>query len=179
MRRLCGIDVAHAQVSRANQLLDEELTGWRRLALGDIQRLILDVRREKIGHGGSAVSCAVAADITPHGRGGLLGVSVSLREGEVDQCGGTRSGATGSRGVSGLGKFRQAVDLNGAPGTTRTCDLLIRSQTLYPTELRAHPANLHKVQFPAPLRNPILDPAGSGGGPGRPGGTMCVSCFSP
>ena len=28
-------------------------------------------------------------------------------------------------------------DFNGAPGTTRTCDLLVRSQTLYPTELRA------------------------------------------
>src|SRR5581483_3583730 len=26
---------------------------------------------------------------------------------------------------------------NGAPGMTRTCDLLVRSQTLYPTELRA------------------------------------------
>ena len=26
---------------------------------------------------------------------------------------------------------------NGAPSTTRTCDLLVRSQTLYPTELRA------------------------------------------
>ncbi len=25
----------------------------------------------------------------------------------------------------------------GAPGTTRTCDLLVRNQTLYPTELRA------------------------------------------
>ena len=27
---------------------------------------------------------------------------------------------------------------DGAPGKTRTCGLLIRSQTLYPTELRAH-----------------------------------------
>ena len=27
---------------------------------------------------------------------------------------------------------------NGAPGRARTCDLLIRSQTLYPTELRVH-----------------------------------------
>src|ERR1700754_2370809 len=27
-----------------------------------------------------------------------------------------------------------------APGTTRTCDLLVRSQTLYPTELRAQTA---------------------------------------
>ena len=28
-------------------------------------------------------------------------------------------------------------DSNGAPSTTRTCDLLVRSQTLYPTELWA------------------------------------------
>ena len=28
---------------------------------------------------------------------------------------------------------------HGAPGKTRTCDLLVRSQTLYPTELRARP----------------------------------------
>ena len=28
--------------------------------------------------------------------------------------------------------------LNGAPGAIRTRDLLVRSQTLYPTELRAH-----------------------------------------
>src|SRR3981189_2214646 len=28
--------------------------------------------------------------------------------------------------------------LSGAPGGTRTPDLLVRSQTLYPTELRAH-----------------------------------------
>jgi hypothetical protein len=26
---------------------------------------------------------------------------------------------------------------NGAPGKSRTCDLLVRSQTLYPAELRA------------------------------------------
>ena len=28
------------------------------------------------------------------------------------------------------------VDSDGAPGTTRTCDPLIRSQVLYPAELR-------------------------------------------
>jgi hypothetical protein len=28
------------------------------------------------------------------------------------------------------------VELNGAPGMIRTCDPLIRSQVLYPTELR-------------------------------------------
>jgi hypothetical protein len=31
----------------------------------------------------------------------------------------------------------QVIDFYGAPGMTRTCDLLVRSQTLYPTELRA------------------------------------------
>ena len=32
----------------------------------------------------------------------------------------------------------QVVDIVGAPSRARTCDLLIRSQTLYPTELRVH-----------------------------------------
>jgi hypothetical protein len=40
----------------------------------------------------------------------------------------------------GLGFYIDSVSLlfSSAPGKTRTCDLLIRSQTLYPTELRAH-----------------------------------------
>ena len=33
--------------------------------------------------------------------------------------------------------MRNCFGIYGAPGTTRTCDLLVRSQTLYPTELRA------------------------------------------
>jgi hypothetical protein len=32
----------------------------------------------------------------------------------------------------------QVLDLIGAPGEIRTPDLLVRSQALYPTELRAH-----------------------------------------
>jgi hypothetical protein len=35
-------------------------------------------------------------------------------------------------------KLLQNTDLCSALGRTRTCDLLIRSQTLYPAELRAH-----------------------------------------
>src|ERR1039457_1111409 len=31
----------------------------------------------------------------------------------------------------------EVIEKNGAPGLTRTADLLVRSQTLYPTELRA------------------------------------------
>ena len=34
--------------------------------------------------------------------------------------------------------YRLMIDLNGAPGEIRTPDLLIRSQSLYPAELRAH-----------------------------------------
>src|SRR5712672_3053826 len=36
---------------------------------------------------------------------------------------------------------------SGAPGGTRTPDLLVRSQTLYPTELRAHSNALNVQQF--------------------------------
>ena len=32
----------------------------------------------------------------------------------------------------------QIIDMIGAPGMIRTCDPLIRSQVLYPTELRVH-----------------------------------------
>ncbi len=39
-----------------------------------------------------------------------------------------------------MGRGLERLDMkNGAPGEIRTPDLLVRSQTLYPTELRAHP----------------------------------------
>jgi hypothetical protein len=51
-----------------------------------------------------------------------------------------------------------------APGTTRTCDLLVRSQTLYPTELRAHLMNANCATRFTPMSTnhllfqaPILD----------------------
>ena len=40
-------------------------------------------------------------------------------------------------GLLGGGKLIAPQSVNGAPCKTRTCDLLVRSQTLYPTELRA------------------------------------------
>jgi transposase-like protein len=85
MQQLCGLEVSSAQVSRATQLLDEELTAWRQRRLGDIPYLVLDARYEKVRHGGSVVSCAVliAVGINPEGHRMLLGVSVSLSEAEV------------------------------------------------------------------------------------------------
>ncbi len=45
----------------------------------------------------------------------------------------------GGRGQK-MSRFRRVF--SGALGRTRTCDLLIRSQTLYPAELRARAAGL-------------------------------------
>ena len=52
-KELCGLDVSSSQVSRAAQLLDEELEAWRSRALGRVPYVILDARYEKIRHGGS------------------------------------------------------------------------------------------------------------------------------
>jgi hypothetical protein len=43
---------------------------------------------------------------------------------------------------------------DGAPGRTRTCGLLVRSQSLYPTELRARQAII--ISFSAVLDPPSL-----------------------
>jgi putative transposase len=85
MQQLCGLEVSSTQVSRAAQLLDEELSAWRQRPIGEIPYLVLDARYEKVRHGGSVVSCAVliAVGIAPDGHRALLGVSVSLSEAEV------------------------------------------------------------------------------------------------
>lgn len=84
-RELCGLDITSTQVSRAAELLDEELHQWRNRPLGEIPYLILDARYEKVRHGGSVIDCAVliAIGITPQGKRSVLGVSVSLSEAEV------------------------------------------------------------------------------------------------
>jgi transposase-like protein len=85
MRELCGLEVSSTQVSRATQLLDEELSRWRNRPLGEVPYVLLDARYEKIRHGGSVVSCAVlmAFGVDESGHRTVLGVSVSLSEAEV------------------------------------------------------------------------------------------------
>lgn len=82
---LCGLEVSSSQVSRAAQLLDEELDSWRSRSLGKLPYLLLDARYEKVRHGGSIVDCAVlvATGVLPDGKRTVLGVSVSLSEAEV------------------------------------------------------------------------------------------------
>jgi putative transposase len=82
---LCGLDVSSSQVSRAAQMLDEELQSWRSRPLGKLSYLIIDARYEKVRHGGSVVDCAVlvAVGVLPNGKRTVLGVSAKLSEAEV------------------------------------------------------------------------------------------------
>ena len=85
MQELCGLEVSSTQVSRATQLLDEELSRWRNRPLGEVPYVFLDARYEKMRHGGSVVSCAVlmAFGVDESGHRTVLGVSVSWSEAEV------------------------------------------------------------------------------------------------
>ena len=85
-QELCGLDVSSTQVSRAAELLDQELQAWRERPLDSVPYLILDARYEKVRHGGSVRDCAVliAIGILEDGKRSILGVSVSLSEAEVD-----------------------------------------------------------------------------------------------
>ena len=58
-QELCGVEVNSAQVSRASQLLDEELEVWRTRPLGEMPYLVLDARYEKVRHGGHIVDVAL------------------------------------------------------------------------------------------------------------------------
>ena len=85
MQQLCGLEVSSTQVSRATQLLEEELGAWRDRTLGQYRYLYLDARYEKVRHGGTVVSCAVlmAIGVDLEGHRSVLGCSVSLSEAEV------------------------------------------------------------------------------------------------
>jgi len=85
MQQLCGLEVSSTQVSRAAQLLEEELGAWRDRPLGRYRYLFLDARYEKVRHGGTVISCAVlmAIGVNPSGHRSVLGCSVSLSEAEV------------------------------------------------------------------------------------------------
>lgn len=82
---LCGFEVSSTQVSRCTQLLDEELSAWRRRQLGACPYVVLDARYEKVRHGGQVVDCAVlvALGVRADGKRDILGVSVALSEAEV------------------------------------------------------------------------------------------------
>jgi len=85
LEKMCGLEISSAQVSRASEMLDEELGKWRNRELGEYLYLILDAHYEKVRINGSVQSCAVftAIGVNTDGKREILGVSVSLSEAEV------------------------------------------------------------------------------------------------
>jgi putative transposase len=85
LQELCGLEISSSEVSRASQLLDEELTHWKSRSLGRYPYVFLDARYEKVREAGCVISCAIliAYGIDAQGRREILGVSVSLSEQEV------------------------------------------------------------------------------------------------
>ena len=85
LQKMCGLNISSMQVSRAAEILDEELDKWRNRKLGQYPYLILDAHYEKVRINGSVQSCAVftAIGINTDGKREILGVSVSLSEAEV------------------------------------------------------------------------------------------------
>ena len=85
LEKMCGLSVSSTQVSRAAQILDEQLDKWRNRPLGRYPYLVLDAHYEKVRQAGSVVSCAIltAIGIDCQGRRSILGVNVSLSEAET------------------------------------------------------------------------------------------------
>ena len=83
--RLCGTNVSAAQVSRAAKQLDEVLETWRNRPLGEVIYLYLDARYEKVRQAGSVRDAAIliASGVKKDGKRAILGLSVSLSEGQA------------------------------------------------------------------------------------------------
>ena len=82
---LCGFEVSSSEVSRVAKEMDVALDQWRQRPLGKMVYLQLDARYEKIRQNGCVADSAIliAHGIDEDGKRHVLGVSVSLSEGEV------------------------------------------------------------------------------------------------
>ena len=85
LAELCDTEITSTQVSRATQLLDDEIGAWRSRDIGSCRYVVLDARYEKVRIGGSVVSAAVfvALGVREDGKRVILGVSVETSEAEV------------------------------------------------------------------------------------------------
>ena len=84
-KKLCGTRINASQVSRAAKQLDETIETWRNRPLGEVIYLYLDARYEKVRQAGSVRDAAIliASGVKKDGKRSILGVSVSLSEGQV------------------------------------------------------------------------------------------------
>lgn len=85
LQEWCGLAVTSQEVSRAAQLLDEELGRWKTRPLGKYRFMVVDARYEKVRQNGCVVDSAVliAYGINEEGKREIVGFSVSLSEAEV------------------------------------------------------------------------------------------------
>jgi putative transposase len=85
LEKMCGLDITSVQVSRAAQMLDEQLSKWRNRPLGEYPYIMLDAHYEKVRKNGCVRDCAIftAVGINNEGKREVLGVSVSLSEAET------------------------------------------------------------------------------------------------
>lgn len=85
MEELCGFEVTSSEVSQAAQLLDEELSQWRKRPLKRYRYLYLDAQYQKVRYAGQVRDCAtlIAVGVDASGKRDILGLSVSLSEHEV------------------------------------------------------------------------------------------------
>lgn len=160
-QELCGVEVTSMQVSRASQLLDEELKMWRTRPLGEIPYLVLDARYEKVRHGGHIVDVAllIAVGVQADGQRAVLGVSLSLSEAEVHwRTFLTALLGRGLHGVAlivsddhaGLKQARQAT-LPSVPWQRCQCHLQHNAQAYVPQQaLRAEVAQAIRDIFNTP-----------------------------
>ena len=83
--QLCGTQISASQVSRAAQMLDEELEAWRNRPLDEVVYLYLDARYEKVRQAGNVRDAAIlmACGVKRDGKRSILGISVSLSEAEA------------------------------------------------------------------------------------------------
>ena len=106
--------------------------------------------------------------LEPHGKSPLVCVCPNSETGlestdRAQRARGERTGPDTKTEASANDPATTCDDkgLGGAPGTTRTCDLLVRSQTLYPTELRARKAVCPQFTTPSLVsrypRHPLPD----------------------
>ena len=85
LKRMGVEGISSMQVSRATQMLDEELQKWRERQLGKMKYLQIDARYEKVRLDGVVRNVAVltAVGVDEAGRRCVLGVSVKASEAEV------------------------------------------------------------------------------------------------
>lgn len=85
VEKLCGFEISSSQVSKASELLDEEIEAWRTRKLDKYPYLILDARYENVRIGKTVVKAAVliAFGVNSEGKRSILGASVSISEAEV------------------------------------------------------------------------------------------------